>query len=275
MIKFLNVRGPNGAGKTTLLRCLARSPECRLVPVHQPLHSEPAAYRPEEEAWTDYVKARDRAGKPKGKPIMATVTPEGIALLGDYTPAASGTTAGCDRISRQDDIKAALLGAAAIPGVKLVIFEGVIVATIFGPWLEWERANGGMIWAFLDTPLDVCLKRIQDRNGGQPIKEDLVAAKHKTIQGVRTKALNAYPGGGRVVDIHWEVALKDFKETIAQLVDHNEHGEGPGAEDGPWAEGWPERNGCGFAQEAAADRLRDPVSLTLGPEHYREQEEQL
>lgn len=207
MIKFLNVRGPNGAGKTTLLRCLARSPECRLVPVHQPLHrAEDKGVKPE------------KVGKPKGKPIVATVTPEGIALLGDYTPAAVGTTAGCDRISRQDDVKAALVAAAALPGVKLVVFEGIIVGTIFLPWLEWEQANGGMVWAFLDTPLEVCLKRIQDRNGGAPIKEELVASKHKTIRDVRRKVLAVYPAGGRVADIRWETALKDFKQIIAGMV---------------------------------------------------------
>jgi predicted ABC-type ATPase len=202
MIKFLNIRGSNGAGKTTLMRCLARSPECRLVPVHQPLHrAEDKGVKPE------------KVGKPKGKPIVATVTPEGIALLGDYTPAAVGTTAGCDRISRQDDVKAALVAAAAIPGVELVIFEGIIVGTIYGPWQEWSKANGGMIWAFLDTPLEVCLKRIQERNGGKPIKEDQVADKHRTIARVREKAL---ADGETVRDIHWETALKDLKAILEE-----------------------------------------------------------
>lgn len=213
-MKFLNVRGPNGAGKTTLLRCLARSPECRLVPVHQPLHPEAGDFLPAKESWSEFEKRRAKAGKPQGRPIVVTVTPDGLAILGDYTPTATGTTAGCDRISRQDDIKAALVAASKLPGVDLVLFEGIIVSTIFGPWLEWEKANGGMVWAFLDTPLEVCLKRIQERNGGAPIKEDLVAAKHKTIRDVRRKVLGVYPGVGRVYDIHWESALKDIKGAI-------------------------------------------------------------
>lgn len=214
-MKFLNVRGCNGSGKTTLLRCLARDPACLLVPVHQPINPPAGEFQPLKESWDDFEKRRKRAGKPKGKPIVATVTPDGLALLGDYTPAATGTTAGCDRISTQDDIKAALLGAAAIPTVKLVVFEGVIVSTIFLPWLEWERANGGMVWAFLDTPLDVCLQRIQQRNGGEPIKEDLVADKHTTIRRCRTKAMQA---GATVRDIQWDLALKRMREIIAETV---------------------------------------------------------
>lgn len=211
-MKFINVRGPNGSGKTTLLRCLARNPECRLVEVHQPVHLE-----------TDKGVKPEKIGKPKGRPIVATVTPEGLALLGDYTPAATGTTAGCDRIRRQDDIKAALVAASALPGVRLTLFEGVIVSTIFGPWLEWERANGGMVWAFLDTPLEVCLKRIQERNGGEPIKEELVASKHKTIRDVRRKVLAAYPAGFRwASDLHWDTALKDLKSLIRRVLETEE-----------------------------------------------------
>jgi hypothetical protein len=201
---YINVRGPNGAGKTTLLRCLARSPECRVVPVYQPLWLE-----------SDAKVKPERIGTPKGRPIPATITPDGWAILGDYTPAASGTTAGCDRISRQADIKQALVNAHRLEGVRGVLFEGVIVATIFGPWMDWARENDGMTWAFLDTPLDVCLKRIQDRNGGQPIKEDLVASKFKTIRGVRTKAQAA---GEHVVDLHWETALKDIKSILGAIA---------------------------------------------------------
>lgn len=199
-MKFLNLRGPNGAGKTTLFRHLAQSPECRVVPVYQPVHRS-----------ADKGVQPAKIGTPKGKPIVATLTPDGLAILGDYTPSATGTTAGCDRISRQDDIKAALVAASELPGVGLTLFEGIIVSTIFGPWLEWEQANGGMAWAFLDTPLDVCLRRIQARNGGEPIKEDLVAGKHKTIRGVRQKAFAA---GSCVYDIRWETALKVLQDSI-------------------------------------------------------------
>ena len=186
-MKFLNLRGPNGSGKTTLLRCLARDPLCRVVNVHVPDHS----------------------------PIPVTYTPAGIAMIGDYTPNVTGTTAGCDRIKTQAATKGVLELLARDPDVRLVVFEGVVIATIFEPWLNWERANGGMVWAFLDTPLDVCLARIQARNGGKAIKEDQVSAKHRTIRRVRDKVLASYPERGHVADLRWETALKDLKAVVA------------------------------------------------------------
>ena len=144
-MKYINVRGCNGSGKTTLLRCLARDPLCRVINVIVPDH----------------------------KPIPVTYAPDGLAIIGDYTPAAAGaTTAGLDRIKTQAAAKAVAELVGRDPDVKAVLFEGVVVSTIYGPWQEWSKANGGMIWAFLDTPLEVCLKRIQERNGGKPIKED-------------------------------------------------------------------------------------------------------
>lgn len=184
-MKYINVRGCNGSGKTTLLRCLARDPLCRVVNVTVP----------------DY------------KPIPVTYTPDGIALIGDYTPAAGATVVGLDRIKTQAAAKAVAELVGRDPDVKAVLFEGVVVSTIYGPWVDWSKANGGMIWAFLDTPLEVCLKRIQERNGGKPIKEEQVAAKHRTIARVREKAL---ADGEQVRDIHWQTAWKDLKAILEE-----------------------------------------------------------
>ena len=180
-MKFINVRGCNGSGKTTLLRELAKDPRCVVGRAHV----------------THEIKNKDKSDKAPEKirvphaPIPVTYCPNGIAILGDYTPAAAGaTTAGCDRIKTQEATKLALQYIAENKGVKFVLFEGIVVSTIYGPWKEWGDANGGMAWAFLDTPLDLCLERIQVRNGGKPVKEDQIAAKHKTIARVQEKAFN-------------------------------------------------------------------------------------
>lgn len=188
MTQYINVRGCNGSGKTTLLRCLARDPLCRVELVTVPDH----------------------------KPIPVTQCPGGIAIIGDYTPAAAGsTTAGLDRIKTQDAAKAVIEVVGRDPLVKVVLFEGVVVSTIYGPWMEWSRAHGGMVWAFLDTPLEVCLHRIQARNGGKPIKEDQVADKHRTLQRVHDKAV---ADGEWVADLHWETALRDIKALISEVT---------------------------------------------------------
>lgn len=200
-MKFINVRGCNGSGKTTLLRMLARDPLCRVENVHV----------------THEYKDRKTQEKVRGyhAPIPVTYAPGGVALLGDYTPGATGTTAGCDRIKTQEAAKNALELIAQDPAVRVVLFEGVVVSTIYRPWKDWAEANGGMLWAFLDTPLEVCLDRIQKRNGGKPVKEDLVAGKWRTINGVRTKAEKA---GLPVEVIRWEAALLDGKALVRKVA---------------------------------------------------------
>lgn len=198
-MKFINIRGCNGSGKTTLLRSLVkREPEGSVV--------------------RECPEFNDPNADPH-KPIPFTFTPSGLAILGDYLPPKPGqqeaTTAGCDRVKTQAATKAALEWAAAQEGVKVVLFEGVVVSTIYGPWSEWAKKQGGMAWAFLDTPLKTCLERIQKRNGGKPIKEDQVGDKHETIRRVRSKAL---ADGLAVYDLSWEQAMTDLRAVIADLT---------------------------------------------------------
>jgi hypothetical protein len=187
-MKFINVRGANGSGKTTVLRRLALSEECE-------------------------VKALELPASVDHKPIPVTYCPGGIAILGDYRPN-DATTAGCDRIKTQEAIKCALEILRKDPNLKVILFEGVVVSTIFGPWKDWSRANGGMIWAFLDTPLRICLDRIQMRNGGKPINEEMVKDKIDSISRARTKARQ---DGERVADLRWEFADADLGTLIREL----------------------------------------------------------
>lgn len=204
---FFNVRGCNGSGKTTVLRKLAEryAHEVRKLAVPR-----------------DPPKKAGEEGHQE-KPIPVTFLPDvegvSVAIIGDYSPAAAtSTTAGLDRVKTQAAAKAVIELARQEPGVQVVIFEGVVVSTIFGPWQEWSKKVGGMAWLFLDTPLKTCLERIQVRNGGQPVKEDLVADKHKTIAEVRKKALLA---NQVVIDLRHEAALDDLIHCIANAT-HND-----------------------------------------------------
>ncbi len=192
-MKFINVRGCNGSGKTTVLRQLVNG-------------------------WTDHkweVRLTPYFGEHKPIPFTFGIG-NGIAILGDYLPAQElPTTAGCDRVKTQAATKNALRWAARQAGVNVVLFEGVVVSTIYEPWKEWAEEQGGMAWAFLDTPLDTCLRRIQARNGGKPVKEDQVADKHRTIARVRGKAL---ADGLVTYDLNWESALIDLRAIVADLT---------------------------------------------------------
>lgn len=162
--RIINIRGANGSGKTTVLRNLAQNYEldCEVILV----------------------------GVADHKPIPVTFCNSSkIAIVGDYSKESNNcTTSGCDRIKTQSAAKEVLDCLLRAPSVEVVLFEGIIVSTIYEPWKLWAEKHGGMTWAFLDTPLDVCLERIQKRNGGKEIKEDLVAGKVNTITRVREKA---------------------------------------------------------------------------------------
>ena len=112
-----------------------------------------------------------------------------LIIVGKYT----NVCGGCDTIKTQDLICGSVRLAAE--RATHVIFEGVIVSTIFQRYLDLSRELGSKeqpyIWCFLNTNLQTCLKRIQKRNGGKPIKEELVADKMVSIHRVREKAESA------------------------------------------------------------------------------------
>lgn len=165
LARMYNIRGCNGSGKTTLVRSLF-----------------------------DHVRTEVRSfGVEDHKPIPVTFgfgTVLKFAAIGDYLQ--SGC-AGLDRVRTQAAAKGVILKVRESCGENLdfILFEGVLVSTIFEPWLKFSRDNGGVTWAFLDTPLKTCLDRIQARNGGVPIKEDQVGDKHSTIRRIQDKARQA------------------------------------------------------------------------------------
>jgi predicted ABC-type ATPase len=166
--KIINVRGCNGSGKTYTVT--------GLLPTDRQLDHRWGidTYTVQSQHWT-------------------------ATLLGRYETACGGM----DTVKTQIAARSAVEHAADISCPNhSVVFEGVLISTIYGPWealtRRLEEQGHEVIWAFMDTPLDVCLQRIYERNGGKAIKEDLVAAKHRTISNVRRKAEQA---GITVVDI--------------------------------------------------------------------------
>jgi hypothetical protein len=133
-------------------------------------------------------------------------TRSGIIVAGKYATACGGF----DSVPTQAVAKEVVRLASELGPT---LFEGVVISTIFEPWLLWRRSTGiPMVWGFLDTPLEVCLGRIQERNGGKPIKEDLVAGKWRTINRVKEKAEAA---GEVVTTIRWD---RDGAEQVKEIL---------------------------------------------------------
>src|SRR5690242_7858549 len=157
---IINIRGTNGSGKSTLVTSLMRTYGTVSLEV-------------------------------EGKAIGYYSNSLSAYFVGRYATACGG----CDTIKTQAETKQRVADWSQSGDV---IFEGILVSTIFGPWLEFSKNHGGMIWAFLDTPLELCLERIQIRNGGKPIKTDQVKAKWEGMLRIADKARTA---GERVIVI--------------------------------------------------------------------------
>ena len=161
---ILNLRGPNGSGKSTVARALLAAGEA-------PIPLAP------------YVTPRGAERRVLG----ARVASLDLIVVGPYRTDCGG----CDAIKTQELVCESVRLAAR--QAKHVFFEGVIVSTLFSRYLTLSREHprAPFLWAYLDTPLDLCLARIQTRNGGKPIKTELVADKVRSIERTRQKALAA------------------------------------------------------------------------------------
>lgn len=108
---------------------------------------------------------------------------------------------------------------AAIVQAKNVFFEGYLCSTLYGRYKALSEEIGGMIWAYLDTPLDICLQRLEagrpmagPRSGLQLGSDSALRtfqAKAEQIRRTREKAIAA---GENVVDISH---LNPVEEVLA------------------------------------------------------------
>lgn len=146
---LLYLKGSNGSGKSTVPSALAKY--------------DPDAF---------YAVAGNRK--------LLTVFPNfNAAACGKYD---NSNSKGCDALKDTEEmIEALKLAAEHFPHYDL-IFEGIIPATIEGPWvprlLEHRGPRRQLALGYITTPLEVCIERIKGRNApGKEFKEDLVVGK--------------------------------------------------------------------------------------------------
>ena len=181
---IINLRGANGSGKTFTAEGLL---------------TEPVAI-------IELLQYITPAGRPRVVP--GHLGADKVLLVGKYE---KGKCGGCDTIKTQDMIRSAVKAAADMSQGEVVLFEGVIVSTIFKSYLDFaqqiKRLGHQYCWAYLNTPLEVCLQRIKERNKGRPVKEKLVADTVKSISSTRFKAKQVG---------EW-VEVLDWRDPVNQL----------------------------------------------------------
>jgi predicted kinase len=167
----LDVRGTHGSGKSWL--------------VHQLLESQ------------THKELRD------GKRILGYHLPTlDVAVVGKYTTACGG----CDGVGSADEVVRRVRTFAN--DYRHVVLEGILVAHTFQRYsdLAFEMSDYGYTFFFLDTPLDVCIERVQSRRAakGQKALESThnIEHDHKQIwTNVRTKMKKA---GHKVIELPYQ-----------------------------------------------------------------------
>lgn len=192
---IVNIRGCNGSGKSTIPMSMMDDPQM-------------------------YVIEKPYKGKPKK---IATVFPTyGWIALGSY----HNKTGGLDGFPTTDFTKKVFWYVLKKYPEYNVILEGIMASTVYSTYAElFKQAENKypdvhvIIFSLL-PPLEVCLKRIQKRNGGKPIKEDLVAGKYKTVERNATKFLNA-----GFQSITWDnsvVEKSDMLDRFFEIIEVNQ-----------------------------------------------------
>lgn len=157
MKKYLiNVRGCNGSGKSTIVQSMLDDPDMYVI---------------------------EKPYKGKSRKIL-TVFPTYLWIaLGSYHNKCGGLDGFVDTAM----IKKVLWYALKKYPQYNIIMEGVIPSTVYSTYaklfseVQTKYTDRTVVVVSLLPPLEVCLKRIQARNGGKPIKEDLVASKWATV----------------------------------------------------------------------------------------------
>lgn len=171
---LVNVRGCNGSGKSTIPMSMLDDPDM-------------------------YVVEKLYKGKPRK---VFTVFPNyGWVVLGSYHNKCGGLDGYVDTAMI---LKAAWLAVKKFPEYN-ILMEGVIPSTVYSTYeklfTEINKKYPDLMIVVLSLlpPLEVCLERIQQRNGGKNIKEEQVASKWNTV----AKNAEKFAQAG-IISITWD-----------------------------------------------------------------------
>ena len=168
---IVNLRGTSGSGKTTAVRNILRR-----------WPTTPAELAPNRRKETPLVYKTKIPGK---LPLF---------VFGSY----ENVCGGCDGISDYAEVVPALLQKYSPLGH--ILFEGMLISGSYGKiglaLAEQERKGCEVYFSVLDTPLEVCIKRVQARRDARgdtrPYNPKNLIDKHKSSERILLKIAGEY-----------------------------------------------------------------------------------
>lgn len=198
----VQLRGTSGSGKTTAMRAL-----------FDEIEAEPFQ-----------LDERGRKVRVYGGVLTTRDGDEVLAyILGDYSPERSA--GGCDTIPTvQETID--LIERYGSKENSIVVFEGLLLAHSWGALGEYVHPRWGKRYvnAFLDTPVERCIKRVAKRRAdrGQDTEGDRAAKIEKNIREDYYRVELCYKRvldrGGVRVDIDHTDAKKQFVNLVRKTA---------------------------------------------------------
>lgn len=177
----LNIRGTHGSGKSSIVKHILTQH------THQPLGS---------------------GKRPEGYKVSIPGLSKPLYVVGPYQTACGGA----DAIQPYDLIWPRVLRYARLGHV---IFEGALVSSCVGAVGEALAKRKDAVACFLDTPLELCLERIQTRRAlkgdHRPLDPKNTAAKHASSQRARGRLEEL---GLRCVTLNHKKANKQVLELL-------------------------------------------------------------
>ena len=178
---IVNIRGTHGSGKSTIVRHILKR-----------YNAEPESV--------------NTKGRPQNY-IMNLPTGKQLYVVGSYATECGG----CDTIQPYREIWPRVVKFAEM---GQVVFEGALVSSSYGNIGRASETYGDQfVFAFLNTPLEVCLKRIVARRvakgNHKPLNPKNTEGKFNSINSSISKIRNEF--GRRVV-------ILDYRKAIAQVL---------------------------------------------------------
>lgn len=181
---LVKIHGTSGAGKSTI------------------------AFNLLEASTMEPVKIGENPKKPEAYAIVLPSVTAITYILGSYENQCGGMDS---IVSVQNQIQ--LIHKYAELGN--VVYEGLLMSTYYGGiGQEMERYGKDHIWAFLDTPIDVCIDRVKARRlaagNERPLNERNTRERIKPIISLQNRLINM---GARVETLNWD------KDPTGQVIE--------------------------------------------------------
>ena len=187
--RIIKIHGCSGAGKTTVVRRLMREGVTKKV------------FDP-------------NTNKVEGYSIDFPTVPEQIYVLGNY----SNSCGGMDTVNSASK---AMELVHAYSKCGHVIHEGLLQSTYYGAMgTDSHQYGNRYVYAFLDTPIDLCIERViarrEEQGSTNKFNPQLTRDKHRTILRLRERLLRE--GLHVVVDIRHDISTNSQIEEILNEV---------------------------------------------------------